>query len=64
MSPETLLFIASLATPALMLIAGIALCLVRTHRVGGLVFWRIGRLGGSLYIARESKCPITESSLA
>jgi hypothetical protein len=33
-------------------LAGLALTYVPTRRVGGLVFWRIGRLGGSVYVAR------------
>lgn len=27
---------------------------LRTNKVGGLLFWRLGRLGGSFYIARRN----------
>lgn len=26
---------------------------LRTNKVGGLLFWRLGRLGGSFYISRK-----------
>jgi hypothetical protein len=32
---------------------GLALSYVPTRTVGGLTFWRIGRLGGSFYVTRE-----------
>lgn len=32
---------------------------LHTNRVGGLLFWRLGRLGGSFYIARRN--PNTEA---
>jgi hypothetical protein len=31
-----------------------SLLLVPTRRIGGLTFWRIGRLGGSIYLARRN----------
>lgn len=53
MSPETILFLGSLALPATVLAAGLVLIFAETKRVGGLLFWRIGRLGGSIYVARQ-----------
>lgn len=52
MQPETILFIGSLGLPAVVFAAGVILCAVSTKRVGGLLFWRLGRFGGSFYIAR------------
>jgi hypothetical protein len=47
------LFAGSLGLPLVLLAAGVALCLTTTRRVGGLVFFRLGRFGGSFYMARE-----------
>lgn len=52
MTPETILFVGSLLLPATVFAAGVAVLFVETKRVGGLLFWRLGRLGGSFYIAR------------
>jgi hypothetical protein len=38
--------------PLMMIVAGVAL--LRSRRVGGLTFVRIGRVGASFYIARRN----------
>lgn len=35
-------------------LAAYGLTYVPTRRVGGLVFWRIGRIGGSVYVSRNA----------
>jgi hypothetical protein len=34
------------------------------HKVGGLHHWRIGRFGGSFYVARKAARPMTEWQIA
>ena len=38
-----------------MIIAG--LILQGGRKVGGLTFWRVGRIGGSIYLARRNEMP-------
>ncbi len=35
------------------LVVATVISMIRVRRVGGLVFWRLGRLGGSVYMSSQ-----------
>lgn len=54
---STLLFPVSLLSVALTAIVLLPASLsVSCRKVGGLYHWRVGRLGGSLYLKRKPRC--------
>lgn len=50
-----LLFLAGAAFPVALAAVGAALVLSTSRQVGGLLFWRAGRVGGSIYVAKGSR---------
>jgi len=52
--------IAWLSLPFCVLILAYILGSVHIKRHGGLLFWRIGRLGGSIYFTKQATCKSDE----